>query len=202
MGKGAGLRRNIRVLRMEFAWAVDALVGVLILVSAYLAMVRGLVRELFALASWAVAFFAAFFFAPSLQPMLADLPAVGSVLSDCPIAMVVAFIIVFGLTLIVTGAIIWMFSGGMRDSGVGVVDQGLGFIYGALRGLVLVAVIYIAYQQIVPESEEYAFVENAYSIGFVKELAETIQSMLPEDPPDWFRERAEQLMGQCGGEGI
>lgn len=187
---------------MEFAWAVDALVGVLILVSAYLAMVRGLVRELFALASWAVAFFAAFFFAPSLQPSLAQLPVVGDALDDCRISMLVAFIVVFGLTLIVTGLIIWMFSGGMRDSGVGVVDQGLGFIYGALRGLVLVAVIYIAYKQIVPPTEEYAFVESAYSIGFVRDFAETIQSWLPDEWPDWFKDRVDQLMGECGEPGL
>lgn len=186
------------VSSMELSWLVDAVVGILVLASAYLAMVRGLVRELFALASWVVAFFAAFFFAPSVQPMLSQLPFAGDYLSECRISMLVAFVLVFGATLIVTGVIIWMFSGSSGESAIGILDQGLGFIYGALRGLVLVAVLYIVYQQIGSDTNELAFVEDAFSIGIVRDIAETVQSALPNEWPDWFKDRVNQLMGECG----
>ncbi len=182
---------------MEFAWVVDALVGVLVIVSAYLAMVRGLVRELLALASWVVAFFAAFFFAPTVQPMLGDIPGIGSTLSDCQVGMLVAFILVFGVALIITGIVVWLVSGPTRNSAASVLDQGLGFIYGALRGLVLVAVIFIAYEEIVPDTDRFAFVNEAFSIGVVREVAEIITGLVPEDMPAWLSGRVDQMMGVC-----
>lgn len=182
----------------DFAWVVDAVVGVLILVSAYLALVRGFIRELFALASWVVAFFAAFAFAPLLQPALAGLPVIGPHMADCQVSMLVAFVAVFGIALIATGLVIWLFSGAIQDSAIGIVDSGLGFVYGALRGLVLVAVIYIAYQQIVPDAEQYAFVERANSIELVRGAADIIRSIMPSEVPEWLESRVNQLMGECG----
>lgn len=180
---------------MEFAWVVDALVGVLVIVSAYLAMVRGLVRELLALASWAVAFFAAFFFAPAVKPLLGDIPGVGGLLNNCQFGMLVAFIVVFGVALIVTGLVVWLISGPTRNSAASVLDQGLGFIYGALRGLVLVAVIYLIYDNLVAEPQP--FVDNAFSIGVVREIADVILELAPEEMPDWLTVRVEQMMGEC-----
>lgn len=185
----------------DFAWVVDALVGVLVLVSAYLAMVRGFIRELFALGSWALAFFAAFAFAPMLQPVLATLPAVGTYLRDCNIAMVVAFVIVFGIALIAAGMLIWIFSGSIRNTALSLFDQGMGFIYGALRGLVLVAVIYIAYQQIVPQTDRYQFVESAQTIGVVQSTADVIRAIVPDQVPAWLEGRVNALMLECGGAG-
>ncbi|MEO1330993.1 MAG: CvpA family protein [Pseudomonadota bacterium] len=182
----------------DFAWVIDALVGVLVIVSAYLAMVRGAIRELFALLSWAAAFFAAFAFAPMLQPMLTGLPGIGGYLRDCNLSMVVAFVIVFGVALIATGILIWVFSGTIRNTALSLFDQGVGFIYGALRGLVLVAVIYIAYQQIVLEADRYQFIENAYTIGVVQATAEIIQSIVPDEVPAWLEGRVNALMDQCG----
>ncbi len=180
-----------------FAWAVDAVVVVLIIISAYLAMVRGLVRELFALASWVVAFVAAFAFAPSVELLLPDIPALGQFLSRCEARLLLAFVLVFGASLIVTGVLLWIMSGPTTNSTVGAVDQGLGFVYGALRGLVLVAVVYIAYRNIAESSGPYAFVENAFTIGIVDEAADVLSSLLPSEMPEWFKERVQAMMQTC-----
>lgn len=180
---------------------VDVVVCVLVLASAYLAMVRGFVRELFALASWVLAFFAAFFFAPSLQPVIAELPGVGGFLEECLTSMVVAFIVVFGIVLIVSGVIIWMFSGSAGDGPTAIVDQGLGFIYGALRGVVLVAVMFITYEVLVQPTERFAFVEEAMTIDIVRDAADVVRDLLPEDElPGWLESRVAQLRGECGPE--
>ena len=198
---------------------VDAAVGVLVIVSAYLAMVRGFIREMFALASWIIAFFAALFFAPFVKPALVGLPVVGELLESCEVQALVAFIIVFGLALIVAGLVFFMFSGPTRNTTASVLDQGLGFMYGALRGLVLVAVIYVAYVKIVPQDQRQgpgAAVEgaltagdplpeldpdgplgNLYSAKFVRPIAEFLWSRTPSEMPDFLRERAEELTGKC-----
>ncbi len=183
----------------DFSWVVDVLIGLLVIVSAYLAMVRGLIRELLALGSWAVAFFAAFAFAPMLQPVLTGAPVIGSYLrEDCNLSMVVAFVIVFGVALVAAGVLIWILSGSIRNTALSLFDQGAGFIYGALRGLVLVAVIYIAYQEIIPPDDRYGFVQNAYTIGVVESAAEIIRSIVPNEVPGFLKARVDALMEECG----
>lgn len=183
----------------EFALVVDGVVAVLIIVSAYLAMVRGLTRELFALASWLIAFVAAFYFTPQVKDMLPGVPGLGAVLSSCEVLLLVAFVLVFGVSLIVTGVIFMLVSGPPTNSGVGRIDQGLGFVYGALRGLVLVAVLYIVYEQAVQGSSEYAFVRDAYTIQFVSEAARALEAALPTEMPAWIEDRIISITSECQG---
>lgn len=181
----------------DFTWVVDIVVILLVVVSAYLAMLRGVIRELFALLSWAVAFFAAFALAPLAQPFLNSLPVVGPFLADCQLSMLAAFVVVFGIALLATGLIIWVFSGNIRSTSLSLFDQSIGFIFGALRGLVLVAVVYIAYLQIVPTTDQYAFVENAMTIDVVRQAADIVRALVPDEVPGWLESRVNQLMGEC-----
>ncbi|MEL6277841.1 MAG: CvpA family protein [Pseudomonadota bacterium] len=182
----------------ELSWIVDVLVGLLVLISAYLAMVRGIIREIFALASWAIAFVAAFLLAPSLHPALAELPAVGVYMENCQVAMLVAFVIIFGLALIASGLIIWIFTGSGRNSALSIFDQGMGFIYGGIRGLALVAVVYIAYELVVGPDTSYAFVDNAATIGIVQATADVLRGFVPDQMPAFLDAQINQLMGECG----
>ena len=182
----------------EYSWAVDALVIVLVVVSAYLAMVRGFFRELFALASWVIAFFAAIFLAPVVHPHLAGLPGVGGFVESCDIGMLVAFVLVFGAALIIAGVIIWLFSSPSRYSAISVVDQVLGLIYGALRGLVLVAVLLIIYQELVRSgTEKYEVIESAAVYPYVDRTATFIRDIAPNELPAWIDERAQQIQRDC-----
>lgn len=182
----------------EFSWAVDALVIVLIVVSAYLAMVRGFFRELFALGSWIVAFLAAFFLAPTLQPILNQAPGIGGMLEDCDIGLLVAFILVFGAALILAGVIIWLFSSPTDNPAVSVIDQLLGLLYGALRGLVLVAVLLIAYQEIVrSEADKLDVVESAAVYPYVEMAADVIRGFASEEMTQWAISSIEAMREDC-----
>jgi membrane protein required for colicin V production len=185
----------------DFTWAVDVGVIVLVVISAYLAMVRGAARELLALASWIIAFFAAFHFAPSVKPRIPSLDGMGSFLGGCEAHTLFAFVVVFGLSLIVTGILFWILSGPTTNARIGAVNQGLGLVYGAARGLVLVAVVYIGYRQISQNEAELAFVENAFTTGVVRDTADMLMSFLPTtEMPRWFGDRAAAMMSACAAE--
>lgn len=182
----------------EYSWAVDALIIVLVVVSAYLAMVRGFFRELFALASWVIAFFAAFFLAPVVYPHLASIPGVGGILRDCNLGLILSFVVVFGAALIVSGVVIWMFSTPNHYTAVSVVDQLLGLGYGALRGLVLVAVLVIVYQEFVSSgAEKFDVVESAATYPYVEQVAGYIRQYAPSELPDWVTERVQEAQSDC-----
>lgn len=181
----------------EYAWVVDLVVVILVIVSAYLAMVRGLARELFALASWVIAFFAAFTLAPAVKPMLPQLDGFGEILRGCEAQLLISFVLVFGVSLLVTGALFWWMSGPTTDSRVGAVDSALGFAYGALRGLVLVAVLYLAYQQAAVTQTDWTFVEQAFTIDIVRASADMLTGLMPSEPPAWFTDRVTVMLGSC-----
>lgn len=182
----------------EYSWAVDALIIVLVVVSAYLAMVRGFFRELFALASWIIAFFAAFFLAPVVYPKLTEIPGIGGVARNCEIGLLIAFVIVFGAALILASIVIWLFSTSKHDPAISVIDQLLGLVYGAARGLVLVAVLVIVYQELIKtDAEKYDVVESAATYPYVAKTADYIRQIAPAELPQWVTDRVDQVRGDC-----
>lgn len=184
---------------MAYALAVDVIAGVLIVVSGYLAMVRGAVRELLALASWGVAFVVAFAFAANAKPIVEQIPGVGAKLaSQCQIALLVAFVLVFAVALIVCAIAIWLLVGKFTGTVSSVADQVGGAAFGVLRGLVLVAVIYIAYVTAFPKSEQFQFVDDAHAIGLIQGVANVVQAATPDAVPSWLETRVSQLLEVCG----
>ena len=116
---------------------ITLLDGILIgftLVSAMLAMVRGFSREVLSIASWVAAAAAAFFFYPILVPYLTPY------ISNDKVAMAASAAIVFFIALIVVTVITMKIADFIIDSRVGALDRTLGFLYGAARGILVVAV--------------------------------------------------------------
>ncbi|MDP3896671.1 MAG: CvpA family protein, partial [Mesorhizobium sp.] len=116
---------------------ITLLDGILVgftLVSAMLAMVRGFSREILSIASWAAAAAAAFFFYPLV------LPYVAPYVDNEKLAMAVAAAVVFFIALIVVTLITMKIADFIIDSRVGALDRTLGFLYGAARGVLVVAV--------------------------------------------------------------
>ena len=116
---------------------ITLLDGILVgftLVSAMLAMVRGFSREILSIASWVAAAAAAFFFYPAV------LPYVQPYLDNEQLAMAASAGIVFIIALIVVTVITMKIADFIIDSRVGALDRTLGFLYGAARGILVVAV--------------------------------------------------------------
>ena len=116
---------------------ITLLDGILVgftLVSAMLAIVRGLSREILSVVSWAAAAAAAFFF---YKPVL---PYVQPYVESDKIAMAASAGIVFLIALIVVSVITMKLADWIIDSRIGALDRTLGFLYGAARGILVVAV--------------------------------------------------------------
>ena len=121
---------------------IDGVVGLFIVLSALLAYSRGLVREALAIAGWVVAGILAFIFAPQVEPLVKEVPVVGEFIADsCELSMIGAFAAVFAVALIVASLITPLFSSLVQRSALGGIDQGLGFVFGVARGVLLEAVL-------------------------------------------------------------
>ena len=184
---------------MDFT-VVDAGVAVIAVLSGVLAYSRGLTRELFAIVGWIIAAIAAFFLAPLLEPLIRELPVVGSFLAaSCVISMIAAFTIVVAGALLILSVFTPLVSGLVLDSVLGPLDRMFGFIFGIARGLVLIAIAFLIYTNL-SGVEAWPPLDNAASQTLFKESAAVLAQNLPDTIPDWFSQRIDTLMVNCGGE--
>jgi membrane protein required for colicin V production len=180
-----------------FTW-IDLAVAGIIVVSAILAYSRGLVRELMAILGWVAAAILAFTFAGAAEPLVREIPYLGDFLGDsCELAVLAAFALVFALALVVTSFFTPLLSSAVHRSAIGGIDRGLGFLFGALRGILLVAVAFFVYDTIL-ESQNVEMVEDSRAKAVFGSFTERLQSEDPEQALGWITTQYEQLVGGCG----
>jgi membrane protein required for colicin V production len=145
-------------------------------------MVRGFSREILSIASWAAAAAAAFFFYPYV------LPYIQPYIDNEKIAMAAAAGAVFVVALIVVTLITMRIADFIIDSRVGALDRTLGFLYGAARGILVVAVALLFFDWLVG-AHPPAWISDAKSRPFLEEIGAKIQSLLPDDPENSILKR-------------
>lgn len=182
---------------MEGFTLVDAVVAVVIVLSAVLAYSRGLVREIMAIVGWIGAAVVAYIFAPSAQPLIRELPVVGKFLGDsCELSMIGAFAAVFAICLVIAALFTPLFSSVVQRSVLGGLDQGLGFLFGVARGVILVAVAFIVYDRAVA-ANTVPMVDNSRSAKVFANFQANIDGNIPTDAPGWIVARYNDLTAEC-----
>jgi membrane protein required for colicin V production len=152
---------------------LDLIVIVVVLISATLAMVRGFVREVLSVASWLIAVAAAYFFYKPLVPLVRPYIESGTV------ATIVAASAIFFVALIVASYITTKISDFVIDSRVGAIDRGLGFLFGAARGLLLLVIALLFFGWLVQSPPPW--ISKAMSKPLLDELGAKLMAALPDD---------------------
>lgn len=170
---------------------LDLAVLGIVLVSAFLSMLRGFSREVLAIASWVAAAAAAYYFYPVVLPYLT--PYIHKEL----IAAAAAAAAVFFVTLIVVSLFTVRLSDAILDSKIGALDRSLGFVFGVARGFLLAVVAFAIFNWLVAERQQPEWVKNAKTRPVLIETADKIIAVLPEDAAatvdSWVKSRAASL---------
>lgn len=182
---------------MEGFTIIDGVVALVIVVSALLAYSRGLVREAMAIAGWIGATILAFIFADKVQPLIKQVPVIGDFIGDsCELSIIAAFAAVFAVALVVVSIFTPLFSSIVQRSALGTLDQGLGFLFGVVRGILLVAVAFFVYQTVL-SAQDIAMVEDSRSAKVFGRMTGQIEDQDPEAALGWITTQYEQLVGAC-----
>lgn len=182
---------------MEGFTIIDGVVALVIVLSALLAYSRGLVREALAIAGWIVAGILAFIFAPQAEPLIKEVPVVGDFIADsCELSMIGAFAAVFAVALIAASLITPLFSSLVQRSALGGLDQGLGFLFGVARGVLLVAIAYFVYETVVT-SQNIAAIDDSRSARVFSRMTEKVQDGNPQQALGWITLQYEELVSAC-----
>jgi membrane protein required for colicin V production len=90
-----------------------------------------------------------------------------------------------------------LFSSAVQRSALGGVDQALGFLFGVARGVILVAIAFVAYHQVMANAA-VPVVDKSRSASVFAKFQQSIAKSMPSDAPGWIVQRYETLVGTCG----
>ena len=110
--------------------------------------------------------------------------------------MIAAFAAVFAVALIVASLITPLFSSLVQRSVLGGVDQGLGFVFGVARGVLLIAIAYFVYDTVIG-GQSVEMIDNSRSAQIFAQLTGNIEDRNPEEALGWITRQYEQLIGAC-----
>ncbi len=118
----------------------DFIILGIIVLSVIISISRGFIREALSLTTWLIAAYLAFTLSSGLSEKLSG------VISSSSIRMIVSFLAIF-LLIVIVGAILSFFLGKLISiSGLGLIDRILGILFGAARGVLLVALLLLMIQ--------------------------------------------------------
>jgi membrane protein required for colicin V production len=155
-------------------WVDLAVLGVLA-ISALLAFMRGLVREVLGIGAWAGAVAAAVEGLPLVRPMVRNW------IGASPWVDPVSFVGVFVITLIILSLIARAIGRSVRGSALGGVDRTLGLVFGLARGAALVMVAYLIGGMLVSPQQWPEPVQRALFLPVVCVASHDAVSLLPAD---------------------
>lgn len=182
---------------MEGFTIIDGIVALVIVVSAILAYSRGFVREGMAIAGWIVAAILGYMFAPKAVPLVKEVPYLGDYITgSCELSVITGFFAVFAVALIVVSIFSPLFSSAVQRSALGGIDQGLGFLFGVIRGIILVAIALVIVDR-VSTGDPIAVLENSRTAKVFARSQDKLDESLPEDAPGWITSRYQSLVSTC-----
>jgi membrane protein required for colicin V production len=183
---------------MQAFTLVDGIVLALIVLSAVLAFARGFVRESLSIIGWIVAAIAGFYFAPMIEPLMREIPYLRDVIgTNCELGLLAGFAVAFAVALILIAFITPLLAGAVQNSALGPIDQGLGFLFGIVRGVLLVVIGLIVYRTVFGGEGGVAQIDNSHSAALFGDLEARIQAMLPADAPQWVAGQYDRLTQTC-----
>ncbi|HVC62896.1 MAG TPA: CvpA family protein [Acetobacteraceae bacterium] len=174
---------------------VDLAVLVVLAVSALLAFMRGLVREVLGIGAWIGAGLAAAWGLPLARPQFHQW------FGTSPWADPIAFVAIFVVALILLMLVAHAIGRAVRFSPLGGLDRTLGLVFGLVRGAALVIVAYIVAGMVVPVDQWPQPVQQARSLAPAYAGARWVVHQLPVDyrprlyaPPAGRQATAEALL--------
>ena len=117
----------------------DVIILVLIFISALFAFFRGFSLELLSISVWVISFFGSYAYGVNLINFF------NKIINNILISTAISYVVVFTIIFVIFSFLTRKFSVFIKDSYVGLIDKSLGFIFGILRGYVIVGLCFFLF---------------------------------------------------------
>ena len=163
---------------------LDLAVGVVLLVSALLAFIRGFVHEVLSVTAWAGALAAASYGLPYARPFAHSLIPFGWA------ADAAAAVVIFLAVLLVLSMISHAIAAKIQKSALNNLDRSLGFVFGLARAVLILGVGLIVVDWLT-DRDRPQWVRTAKTLPIIESAALGIKALVPPSfmaPPDLARD--------------
>ena len=155
--------------------AGDIAILIILAISAFLALARGFVAEVLSIAGWVGAALVTLWTFHDARPYLRQYIQM-QLLAD-----ILTGAAIFIVALVVFSTISHMLARVVKGSALSAVDRSLGFLFGILRGAVLVCLAYLLLTWVFPETRRPPWLENARMLPWVQAGADYLKSLVPQE---------------------
>ena len=169
--------------------AFDVGVGILVLISALLATARGLTREVLSLATWAGSAAIAIWMW-QYHPEIARAYVKEELVAD-----VATVVVTFIVSLIVLHLLTMRIADFVVDSKIGPLDRTLGFVFGALRGVVIGVVVVIFGTWLLGNALP-SWAEDSKSLPMLTQFGDGLIAALPDDLENQINDILQRSSGE------
>lgn len=166
---------------LHITW-VDLAVAAILTLSTGFALFRGFVRETLSVIAWAAAAFATLYFGHYLVPLMAPH------FSPVP-ARIMAYSAVFLVVLLPLLFLAARFSRRIYEAHIGGLDRVLGALFGVVRGLAVIAALYVLYSLVMPIPVQAKWMKQARTLPLIQRSADALISLFPADDAQVVRAR-------------
>ena len=153
---------------------IDLIILVIILVSGFFAFFRGFSLELLSITGWVISFLGSYLYGNNLTNIANKY--INNILISTTLSYVVIFVIIFSIFTFLTRK----FSFFIKESYLGILDKSLGFIFGLLRGYVLVGLSFFAFDYFY-QGKRIDFIEKSKIIPVIKITNNSILRLMKID---------------------
>jgi len=151
----------------------DGAVIAVLLLSALLAFTRGMVAEVLSVAAWGGAALVAMYGLPFAQPVVQRFVHMEMA------AYVVTAAGLFIVAMITLGLLFTRIARRVQDSRLSALDRTLGFVFGLVKGGVLISIAYLFFAWLVPPAEQPVWLQQAKTRPLITTGAGMIYELVP-----------------------
>ena len=141
--------------------------------SAVISSIRGFAREALSLLGWVLAFWVSMTFSGGLALML------GKTIQDPILRLIVAFLILFIASLIVSTVVNYFIIQFVQRTGMMGADRAIGIVFGVLRGVLIVTAL-VMFAGLTPFPQTPSW-ENSFFLYYFEGFAVWLRDLMPGD---------------------
>lgn len=181
---------------------LDIVVLVVLLISAGIAFMRGFIREVLTIAGVAGGLAGAWFCGPVLVPFMngwlgvedgVDPALLFGILPYDLLSQILSYGLIFILIVIILSFASHMLAEAARSIGLGAIDRTLGFLFGLIRGVLLLGLLYLPLHLFANHDAKQAWFGESRAQIYLEKTAQGMASYLPKNAEDAMAQGQQSL---------
>ena len=174
---------------------VDIISLVIVAISMILSFSRGLIRECYTVIAWILSFFSAIQFGPTILPLILGVPFLEDfLLGNCPLAILISYIITFVLSITAFSILIVVLNiskSNENQSIMNSLDKFGGVLFGFMRSIIILLLLLILTQNLLPDfnfkSEINDLINKSITSNFLEPSKNYLSDLIYENGEKWLK---------------